>query len=228
MNYGWLIVGLAAALPVSFAGGARAADEPVALVEDVMGSPIGIESMDYLAAGRVLRFKGKEGAVVSYLASCVRERIVGGTATIGSEHSKVAGGMVERDKVPCDGGRLRLSTEQAAKSGVVVFRAPPKPNQSGSAATIDRTLYGLSPVVDLSGGGRLKIERIDQPGERIEIELPATQLMRGTFYDFAKAGKSLAPGGIYRASALERTITFRVDPDAKPGLAPIPGRLLRF
>jgi len=206
---------------------ALAADEPVALVEDVIGAPDGIDPMDYLAMGRVLHFKAKEGVIISYLGSCVRERIIGGRATIGTQESAVAGGTVQRDKVPCDGGRLRLSTEQAAKSGVVVFRAPPRSPQS-NAEQIERTLYGLSPLVDIHGGGKLVIERLDQPNERLELDLPAARLVRGAFYDFDKAGLSLVAGATYRASANDRSVVFKVDPFAQPGQAPLAGRLLRF
>jgi hypothetical protein len=227
MKHGFLIAGLAlAGLPA--AAPAEAADGPVALVEDVIGTPQGVEFMDYLGPGRVLRFKAGEGAVISYLASCVREKIVGGVATVGTAQSEVAGGTVTRDKVPCDAGRLKLSTEQAAKSGVVVFRAPPRPAGGAHEPHIDLTLYGLSPLVDLKGGGALTIERLDQPGERIVLDLPAKRLVHGALYDLSKSGQVLVAGGVYRASARDRTITFKVDPYAKPGQAPLVGRLLRF
>jgi hypothetical protein len=180
--------------------------------------------MDYLPAGKVLRFQAGEGAVVSYLRSCVRERIIGSKATIGTQESVIAGGMVHRDKVPCDGARLHLMTAQAAKSGVVGFRAPPKP----ASPQIERTLYGLSPVVDLQGGSKLRIERLDQFAEALEIELPAMRLVRGSFYDFDKAGRALAAGGVYRARTGERSIVFQIDQFAQPGQAPLAGRLLRF
>ena len=60
--------------------------------------------------------------VIGYLESCLREVINGGTVTIGQEQSKVVGGSIEREIVECDGGNIRLTKEQAGKSGAQVFR----------------------------------------------------------------------------------------------------------
>jgi hypothetical protein len=42
------------------------------------------------------------------------------------------------------------------------------------------------------------------------------------------SGVTLAPGGIYRAKLADRQIVFKIDPDAKPGDAPLAGRLARL
>lgn len=209
---------VAAACPVQ-------AQAPAALVEEVTGTAAGVEAMDYVQAGKVIALAGSDTMVLSYLRSCWRETIAGGTVTVGSEQSAVAGGRVRREKVPCD-NKLALSSDQASKSGVMVFRAPPKPARGESEPQL--TLYGLSPVVDLKGGGVLVIERLDQPGERHQIEIGGAQLFRGAFYDFAKAGTALAAGGVYRATAGNRSIVFKVDAFASPGQGPVIGRLLRF
>jgi hypothetical protein len=227
MRYGHRF-GLLGALTCALLSSPALAADPVALVEDVAGAPAGVEFMDYLSAGKVIRLGAKDGLVVDYFHSCIRETITGGTITIGAAQSSVAGGTVSRQKVECDGGKLRLTTEQAAKSGVVVFRAPAKPRNLNAEASVERTLYGLSPLIDLRGGGKLLLERLDQPGERLEIDVPANQLVRGTFYDCAKHGQSLARGGIYRATADGRSVVFKVDPMAQPGASPLAGRLLRL
>ena len=90
------------------------------------------------------------------------------------------------------------------------------------------TLYGLSPVFELRPGGRLVVERLDQPGERHEFAVTDQQLVRGAFLDFAKVGVALAAGGIYRAKLAGREIVFKIDPDAKPGDVPLAGRLARL
>jgi hypothetical protein len=205
------------------------AADPVALVEDVGGAPAGVEAMSYVTAGSVIRLGGAGRLVLDYLGSCVRETIKGGVVTVGTDASKVAGGTVGRETVQCDGGQLNLSTRQAAQSGVVVFRMPPQ-RQANQAApvTVDRTLYGLCPLIDLPGGGTLVIERLDQPGEKLTVDIPAAQLTRGSFYDFAKTDRSLAAGGVYRATAGGRSIVFKVDPFAQPGQSPLAGRLLRL
>jgi hypothetical protein len=217
----------AAALIVLAGARAVAAAEPVALVEDLEGTVANLAPMDYLQSGRVLKLGGKDRLVLDYLGSCVRETVTGGTVTIGEKESRVAGGSVKREKVQCDGGKLLLSSDQAAKSGVVVFRAPPKAKPGGEAA-VQRTLYGVSPLIDLRGGGHLVIERLDRPEPKLELDIPAGQLLRGAFYDFAKANRALAPGGTYRAAANGRSLVFRIDPYAKPGEAPIASRLLRL
>ena len=198
------------------------AAEPVAMVEDVVGSPAGVQPMDYLAAAQVIHLDAKDGVIIDYLHSCVRETIQGGQVTIGTDQSTVAGGSLRREKVECDGGALKLTADQAAKSGVVVFRKPPKPGQ----IPVDRTLYGLSPVVDLRGGGELLVERLDKPGERLDVKVASADLEHGSFYDLARAGHSLTAGGIYRASANGHKVVFKVDVAALPGEAPIAGRLL--
>ncbi len=202
-----------------------AAVDPVALVEDVSGTSAGVEFMDYLAVGREIRLGAQDRLVVDYLRSCWRETITGGTVTIGAEQSAVKGGTVSRDKVECDGGKMHLTADQAAKSGVVVFRAPPKP---GAHPEVQQTIYGLSPLVDLGGAGKLRLERLDKPGERIELDIAPGQLVRGAFYDFAKNGQILVAGGIYRASIGTRNLVFQVDRGAKPGTTPPAGRLLKL
>lgn len=208
------------------AAGPALAQAPVAVVEDVTGTPAGIEFMDYVSAGKVIRLGSQDGLVLGYMKSCWRETITGGTVTVGEEQSTVAdGGRVRREKVGCD-SKMQLSQQQASKSGAMVFRAPPKP--AAGSLTPQLTLYGLAPVVELKGGGTLVIERIDQPGERHEVKIGGQQLLRGSFYDFAKADKALEAGGVYRAKAGTQEIVFKVDPFARPGQAPVVSRLLRF
>ena len=45
-------------------------------------------------------------------------------------------------------------------------------------------------------------------------------VMRGKFYDFARTGTSLTPGGIYAASLGSQRTVFVVDPSAVPGAGP--------
>ena len=87
-------------------------DSPVAVVEDVSGKPAGVEFMDYVAAGKVIKLAAQESLVLGYIKSCWRETIRGGTVTVGDEWSDVQGGTVERARMPCDGvqdGTLRPS-----------------------------------------------------------------------------------------------------------------------
>lgn len=222
------VVGLLAAGVSSVLATAVAAQAPVALVEDVQGSPIGVEFMDYLTQGKIIRLGPSDTIVLGYLKSCWRETITGGTLTVGAEQSETNDGKVIRAKVDCDGGKMQLASQQADKSGAMVFRDKPKSSQKAAAEKPELTLYGLSPVVDIKGGGTVLVERIDQPGERYEVAIGGDQMLRGAFYDFAKVNRTLTAGGTYQASVGTQRIVFKVDQHAQPGRAPLIGRLLRF
>lgn len=222
------------ALIVAFSvlGSAAAFAQQAALVEDAKGKNLDVDFMDYVDVGRVIKLTPTDELVLGYLRSCWRETIKGGTVTVGPEQSAVEQGNVRREKVECDGGKMRLNQTQSGQAGVMVFRAPPRAAQApaaGAAPAPQATLYGLSPVLDVKGGGTVTIERIDQPGEKMTVQVAAQQLQRGAFHDLAKSGQALAPGGVYRASAGPgREIVFKVDADAKPGQAPVISRLLRL
>jgi hypothetical protein len=204
---------------------ALAAGTPVAVVEDVTGSPPGIQFMDYVDDGQVIHLGPQDTIVFGYLKSCWHETITGGTVTVGTEQSQVQGGKVDRAKVPCEGGKMQLTAE-LAKSAAMVFRDRPQPTHQTPHPQF--TLYGLSPVVEIRPGGTLVIDRVDQPGEHHEVATSGVQLVRGVFLDLAKAGVVLSPGGIYRATAGAQQIVFKIDSNAQAGNAPIVGRLLRL
>ena len=204
------------------------AQSPAAVVEEIQGSVPGIAFMDYVEPGQIIRLGAHDRIVLGYLKSCWRETISGGTVTVGHEQSEVAGGEMARAKVACEGGKMMLSAELAGKSGAMVFRQVPKPHAVAAAPHPEFTLYGLSPVFEVRPSGKLLVERLDQPGEHHEIAVTEQALMRGAFLDFAKSGVALAPGGIYRAKLADREIVFKIDPDAKPGDAPLVGRLARL
>jgi hypothetical protein len=140
----------------------------------------------------------------------------------------VQAGKVARTTVPCDAGKLLLAADQAAQFGGRIFRSAPPANVSAPDFNPQLTLYGRSPIVELKGPGTLLIERIDQASERYVVDVENEHLLHGKFYDFAKRGRNLAAGGIYRVSLDGKEIVFKIDPHAKPGNTPILGRLLRF
>jgi hypothetical protein len=208
-------------------GSAAAAPMEVALVENLTGTPAGVEFMDYLESGKVIELGSRDTIVLSYMSSCVRESITGGSVTIGTVQSEVRGGKVTRSNVPCDAGKLVLASDQTPQFGGRVFRsAPSTPSNVPPSPQI--TLYGRSPIVELTRSGTLLIERIDQPRERYVVELANQQLVHGKFYDFAKHGRNLALGGLYRVSWGGQELIFKIDPQAKSGNTPILGRLLRL
>jgi hypothetical protein len=211
-----------ALLGLVVAGQARA--EETALVEEVTAKSAGVQIMDYLSAGQIVKLGPGESIVIDYLRSCGREQITGGVVTIGVEQSEVAGGNVRREKVECDGGHMQMTAEQASKSGVMVFRSlkgkPP-------GATPPLTLYGTSPMIDLREGGTVAIERVDQPGEKRTVQIKPGKI-RAAPYDCAQHGLALAAGATYRATAGAKQIVFKIADTARDGNSPPVGRLIRF
>jgi hypothetical protein len=207
---------------------------PIALVEDVKGASAEVEFMDYVGSGQVIKLAPGDVVVLSYLKSCEHETITGGTVTVGAERSDVQGGRVVRAKVLCDGGKMRLSAEQASTSAASAFRL-----QSGD---IQPRLYARTPVIQLprrlAGEDRtLLIERTGprrerqkverQKLERYEIKIDDTIVAAG-FYDLANSSVSLVRGAVYDARIGRHKMTFQVDAKAKSGPAPVVSRLLRF
>ncbi len=195
-----------------------------ALVEEVTAKSAGVQIMDYLSAGQIVKLGPGESIVIDYLRSCGREQITGGIVTIGVEQSEVAGGTVRREKVECDGGHMQMTAEQAGKSGVMVFRSI-KGKPPGTAPSL--TLYGTSPILDLREGGTVVIERIDQPGEKRTVQIKPGKA-RAAPFDCAQHGLALAAGAIYRATAGEKQIVFKIADNARDGTSPLIGRLIRF
>ena len=197
---------------------------PTALVEDVKSATAVIEFMDYVGRGQTIKLEPSDVLVLSYLKSCEHETITGGTVIVGAERSDVRDGQIVRAKVPCDGGKMRLISQQASKSAASVFRL--------QSADIEPTLYARAPVVQLPKrlareDRTLLIERIDRRGERHELKIDDAIAAAG-FYDLAEMKVSLARGAIYDASIGGHKMTFQIDAKAKSGPAPIVSRLLRF
>jgi hypothetical protein len=219
---------LAAAIGGAVLLGATAfAGAPVAVVEGVAGGRVGVEFMDYLNEGQVIKLEPGSSIVIGYMRSCVHEKIAGGVITIGAEQSEIAGGSIERTKVDCDAGKMALTSQQNelaagfierdGASGHLKIRRMPK---------TQLTLYGSSPIVAIDGGGTAAIESLGGSGERLELHIGAG---RGeSFYDLARDGRSLTPGAVYVVSVGERHVVFRIDRNAAPGSTPIIGRLIAF
>jgi hypothetical protein len=213
------IVGLIASV------GLAAAQAPVAVVEEVQGKVTGAEFMDYVAPGKVIKLGPASTIVLGYLKSCSRETITGvGTVIVGAEESMVHLGEVKTSKVQCDSSHSVLSEREANESAATVFRGVGEK----AAMSPQFTLYSLSPIVETTGRGKLVVERLDQKGERYDIDLTAASVVRGKFYDFARTGTTLKPGGIYSASLGSRKAVFKVDRSAEAGPGPLIGRLVRM
>jgi hypothetical protein len=128
-------------MPLLLLSGSLAASAPlqVALVEDITGKPAGVELMDYVEVGKVIQLDQNDTLVLSYMSSCMRETITGGTVTVGNDQSEVQSGKVTRTKVRCDPGKLLFNERQGQAAGVA-FRGT-----ITAAPSASLTLYGSSP-----------------------------------------------------------------------------------
>src|SRR6202047_239065 len=124
-------VAVAAVLATKSAG--LAGPMQAALVENVTGRSAQVQVMDYVDAGQTIRLGPHDSIVLSYLHSCVRETITGGTGTGGGEQSDVQGGKRPRTKV--DGGEPTFVLTGSGKIQFPgrVFRAP-KPQVADTLA----------------------------------------------------------------------------------------------
>ncbi len=200
------------------------AGPPAALVEDVQGDVAGAELMDYVAPGQVIKL-GPDGTVVmSYLKSCRRESVSGaGSVTVGSGESKVDGATLKSDIVNCDASHAQGTSRETSEVAATIVRGI----GTDSAPVAQAIIYGASPIFEAKGRGTLIVERIDQPGERQQVELSGLQF-KGRFYDFAGTSHPLTPGGTYVASFGPSRLVFKVDAQAKAGPGPAVGRLIRL
>ena len=108
---------------------ATMAGEPTAIVDEVTLPNASIVPMEFLEQGHIINLGTRGELVLGYLHSCLREHIKGGTVTVGLTQSTVEGSQITRERVECDGGKLVLTAEQAAKSGVLIFRQPSGSNK---------------------------------------------------------------------------------------------------
>jgi hypothetical protein len=203
------------------------AETPAAIVEDVQGKVDGIAFMDYVAPGKIIKLGPKASITLSYLKSCQRETISEGVVLVGAEQSTVQFGEVKREKVPCDTNAAKLSEREANQSAATTFRTMRSDAKGAPPAKLP-TLYGVAPLVQAKSGSTLVIERTDGKEPTISVPLKSEMMVGGKFYDFAKAGKTLTPGGSYLAILGAKRYAFQVDASATSSPTPIVGRLLRL
>jgi hypothetical protein len=200
------------------------AGPPAALIEEIQGDVAGAELMDYVAPGQVIRLGSDGSLVISYLKSCRRETISGvGSVTVGPGESKVEGANLKNDVVNCDAGHAQASARETSEVAATIVRGIGTDASSLPQAII----YGASPIFEAKGRGTLVVERLDQPGDRQQIELNGRQF-KGKFFDLAGTSHPLTPGATYVATFGPSRLVFRVDAQAKAGPGPAVGRLIRM
>lgn len=193
----------------------QAAERPSALVESISIRVPGVEAMDYLTPGQVVELGSAAVLVVDYLASCVRETITGGTATIGTTQSTVDKGKVTRRRVECDGAELQLTAAQSDQGGVAVYRSALGGTGPDGLPQADLTIRSRVPFIATKLNGTIRIERLDQKEPVLEFPITGTGTGTGRVgVDLGRSQVQLAAGGLYRASLGQRSLVFRIAPDA--------------
>jgi hypothetical protein len=104
------LAALAVAAAVTIASAAAADPIEAALVESLTGYSRGVESMDYVRSGQVIRLGPQQTIVLSYMSSCLRETITGGTVTVGIDRSEVQSGEVRRTSGQCEVRKIELTS----------------------------------------------------------------------------------------------------------------------
>lgn len=104
------LAALAAAAAVTIASAAAAGPIEAALVESLTGTSRGVESMDYVRSGQVIRLGPQQTIVLSYMSSCLRETITGGTVMVGIDRSEVQSGEVRRTSGQCEVRKIELTS----------------------------------------------------------------------------------------------------------------------
>ena len=206
-----------------WAGPALASGSVAALVEDVTGASAGVEFMDYVETGKIIRLNPQDSIVLSYLVSCVRETITGGVVTVGREQSEVQSGKVERISTACDAGRMTLTAELARQSAATVVRSlVPRRDQPRLPSSPQFTLYGLSPMVELGrGGGTVEITRVDQGVRALHGD-------HNALYDFAAAVRRCRLVASIEPQSVGKALHSKSIHPPNQGKTPIVGRLPRF
>ncbi len=206
-----------------FVPSTHAAERPVAMVESISIPVRGVEAMDYLTPGTVVELGAAGVLVVDYLASCVRETITGGTATIGAAQSGVDKGKISRRRVECDGAELQLTAAQSDQGGVAVYRSALGGTGADGLPQPDLTLRSLVPFITTKLPGTIRIVRLDQQEPALEFVAAGSGRIG---VDLDRSQVQLAPGGLYRASLAERSLVFRIAPDAKAADMALVARLV--
>jgi len=204
------------------------AQSPAAVVEEIQGSVPGIQFMDYVDPGQVIRLGAHDRIVLGYLKSCWRETISGGTVTVGIEQSEVAGGEVARAKVACEGGKMMLSAELAGKSGAMVFRQAPKPQASPPSRIRNSRSLDCARSSKCGRPASLLSNAWISPANATRSPSPSNNSCAAhSWISPSRAWRSF-PAESTGLNSPTRRLCSKIDPDAKPGEAPLVGRLARL
>ena len=110
------------------------AEEPVAIVDDIVGEVQELQIMDLLWEGQLLTLGSDVQVSIGYMNTCLSEMITGGQITIGAEKSTVVGGKIESQQLDCGQKIKGKSADTKTVALTAVFRNSikklPKPDVS--------------------------------------------------------------------------------------------------
>ena len=186
-----------------------------AMVESVANAPkAGVEFLDYVYPGQVIDL-GRQGVVVlSYFDSCLIETVLGGRLTVQPGASKVSGGKVSVEQVPCQGTRMFVIAG-TSEAGATVNRISEQEEDDWSEWTVKnpRPIFNWSPSAK-TGRAKVTIFDMDQePPKRIWQTRAA-----GNHVTYPETAPELEIGWPYRVEVRlpgggKVTALFSVDPD---------------
>jgi len=200
---------LAVSIKVAVAG------ELAALVTEVTISRPALQPDTILAPGQSFNLGSNGRVVLAYFESCVLETIQGGHFTVGTEHSEVTDGEVNRTTFDCLGKDGMIAAGPDAEAGGAYSRSPLEPPV---VATTQPIL--LVPGIEAGRKIHLTISRLDAKAEPLSLDSV------GPVLDLMRIQAALALGGKYKAEVDDRSTTFRVANDPSPGGISTFGRIV--
>ncbi|WP_169566409.1 hypothetical protein [Sneathiella limimaris] len=213
----WMFIGFFAILVPQYILSPASAFEVKALVENVSAERSDLKVLDFLESGFEIELRDDEQLTLSYLASCVMEKITGGRVVIGEKQSLVKNGMVSRSKLKCN---TSSQTSKSNEAAAVVFRAPNQTEQS----TKPIKAFSIYPVLKAGNfEGNFTIQDMDRFHEPLSVPV-----QKGVA-DLGKQYLALKSGVTYRVTAGEKEYVFIVDEKAdRSRKAPYLVRLIVF
>jgi hypothetical protein len=205
---------LAACMAISAPAGA--AGQPVAVVESG-GESSKLAPFELLTEGQRIALSGDEELVISYFESCSRESITGGSVIVGRTASTLNGGTVEAHTYKCVISTLNLSPDEQS-SAAFVLRGPPTGDPIADLAKfVSPTELPLILAV-----GADSVELVDLRDASRHWTVPT----KGGIADLAAVSGPLKDRGVYRVTAGERSVVFRIANTASNAEFPLLKRLL--
>ena len=186
-----------------------------AIVESVEGAPkAGVAFLDYVYPDQVIEL-GRNGVIVlSYFDSCLVETVQGGRLTVQPGASKLVGGRVRTDKVPCQGTRMFVTAE-TSEAGATVTRISTEDQDDWS----EWTTKSPRPVFkwrqsDTAGAAKVTLFEMDEEPPKAVWQAES----EGGHVAYPEAAPELAIGLPYRVEVHlpgggKVAALFSIDPD---------------